>query len=62
MSASKVGRPARNHRICYCCKQPCLPRNGDWFFLPKSTESQVFLCKDCERQVGATYQRTIPLR
>jgi hypothetical protein len=59
-----VGRPAKSQRACHSCKKHCLPKNGDWFFLPKNTESQVFLCRDCERQkTGAgSYQRTIPAR
>jgi hypothetical protein len=62
MSASKSGRPAKNQRVCHGCKQATLPKNGDWFFLPKSTDSQVFLCKDCERKTLGSYQRTIPVR
>ena len=62
MTASKVGRPAKNQRVCHKCKKPCLPKNGDWFFLPKTTDAQVFLCKDCERVHIGTYQRTMPAR
>jgi hypothetical protein len=62
MSASKSGRPAKTQRVCHSCKEPCLPKNGDWFFLPKSVDSQVFLCKDCERMKLGKYQRAIPAR
>ena len=61
MNPAKVGRPGKNQRVCFTCKKPCLPKNGDWFFLPKNSDAQVFLCKDCERQSGG-YQRTIPAR
>jgi hypothetical protein len=61
MSASKAGRPAKNQRICAGCKKPCLPKNGDWFFVGKNADSQVFLCKDCERK-NASHQRAVPAR
>jgi hypothetical protein len=64
MTNAKAGRPAKNQRICHACKQACSPKNGDWFFLPKNNDSQVFLCKSCERSVASAsgYQRTIPGR
>ena len=62
MNTGKVGRPAKNQRVCHECRKPCLPKNGDWFFLPKNNDSQVFLCKECERLNSVQYQRTIPAR
>lgn len=62
MQTAKVGRPGKSQRICHACKKACLPKNGDWFFAGKNADTQVFLCKDCERHNGAQYQRTIPAR
>jgi hypothetical protein len=62
MQTAKVGRPGKNQRICHSCRKPCLPKNGDWFFAGKAGDTQVFLCKDCERQSASQYQRTIPAR
>lgn len=62
MHTAKVGRPGKSQRICHSCKQPCSPKNGDWFFAQKSTDTQVFLCKDCERMSPGSYQRAIPAR
>lgn len=60
---AKAGRPGKNQRTCFTCRKPTLPKNGDWFFADKTRDTQVFLCKDCEREVSSKkYQRAIPLR
>lgn len=60
---SKAGRPGKTQRVCFTCRKPCLPKNGDWFFAGKDKDTQVFLCKDCERDASPKkFQRAIPLR
>ncbi|MGE3262291.1 MAG: hypothetical protein AB7K68_10975 [Bacteriovoracia bacterium] len=62
MTPSKVGRPAKSQLKCFACKSPCLPKNGDWFVSLKSTDQQVFLCRDCERGSAKDYKRAMPFR
>lgn len=61
MMTAKVGRPGKIQRICGTCKVPTLPKNGDWFRMKKG-DTQIFLCKGCEREHSSRYQRAIPLR
>ena len=62
MTPAKVGRPGKSQRICNGCKQPCSPKNGDWFVPSPSSTSQVFLCKECERLPNSQYRRATPVR
>ncbi len=61
MTNAKVGRPGKCQRICNACRKPCLPRDGDWFFTEENRDSQIFICKHCERK-SSDYRRTIPIR
>lgn len=61
MMQAKVGRPGKSNRICGACRQATLPKNGDWFANLKN-DTQVFLCKSCERTVAHKYRRTVPAR
>lgn len=42
---------------CNLCRKATAAKLGDWFVSTKTSDQQVFLCKECEAGAKGTYRR-----
>ena len=58
MTTPRLGRPAKSQFKCVVCKEPCLPKNGDWLASGEPAGHDVFVCRGC----GDQFKRRAPNR